>query len=369
MNNIIQLKYLLHKEFLQIFRNKTILRMIVFLPIFQLLLLPWAATFEQKEFLISIIDNDKSQMSYLLIQNILSSKYFKIVEYSNSYSESLNSIGENKADLILEIPKNFEKKITNHESVMIMISIDAVNAQKANLAQAYFNQISLIFEQKDVVKNKIKMISGSDSYFRYNPHMDYKYYMLPGILSMLISLVCGMLSSLNIVKEKEQGTIEQINVSPINKGIFILGKIIPFWCISFFILTIGLTVIMIIYNQKIEGNIGHIYIYSFFYFLVISGLGLLISTFSNTQQQAMFVIGFLLILCFLLSGLYTPINSMPHWVQNITLFNPVRYFVEVMRLICLKGAGLYEIKNHIIITIMFAVAFNILAIINYKKIN
>lgn len=363
-----QLKYLLQKEFLQILRDKTILRMIVFLPIFQLLLLPLAATFEQKHISISIIDNDKTSSSNLLAKSIISSNYFKVKTNFNSFNKAFEDLKKGKIDLILEIPRNFEKSIICSKEVTLMASSDAVNTQKSNLALFYLKNIIKNFDYQFSSYHEIQIINNS-SFYRYNKNMDYKYYMLPGILAMLISLVCGMLSSLNIVKEKELGTIEQINVSPIKRSTFILAKLIPFWIISFFILTIGLIIMRIIYGQVIEGKVLDIYFYSFFYFIALSGLGLLISTFSNTQQQAMFVIGFLLILCFLLSGLYTPINSMPQWVQNMTLLNPVRYFVEVMRLICIKGAGLPEIKVQILCTISFAVVFNVLAIVNYKKIN
>ncbi len=365
------LRFLLQKEFLQIFRNKTILKLIVALPIIQLLILPWAATFEQRNISLSVIDNDHSSYSQKLIEKAISSGYFRLTDYSSSYLQALKSIEKNESDLILEIPHNFENNLIREQSTDLMLSVNAVNGQKAGLGSAYISQIISDFN-KDVIQQQTNQTTTQNTinikpYYRYNTQMSYRNFMVPGIIVMLVTLIGGMLSALNIVKEKEIGTIEQINVTPIPKAVFILGKLMPFWVMGLCILTAGLFVAWVIYGLLPVGHLINIYIFAFFYLLAFSGIGLLISTYSETQQQAMFVAFFFLIIFFLLSGLFTPISSMPGWAQVVTRFNPVRYFVEVMRLVYMKGSGFIDIMPQLLHIIAFAAFFNTWAIFNYKK--
>ena len=345
--------------------------MIVALPLIQLLILPWAATFEQKNIALSIVDNDRSGISRRLADKITSSGYFLLTNYSDSYDRAMKSVEDNRADLILEVPGNFENTLIREGQAALMLSVNAVNGQKAGLGSAYIAQIIRDFNTEIVEENaspaSVSGIIRVEPQYKYNVKMNYRNYMVPGILVMLVTLIGGMLAALNIVREKEIGTIEQINVSPIPKAIFILGKLIPFWLMGFVILTLGLLVAWLVYGLFPIGNILVIYLFAFFYLLAFSGLGLLISTYSDTQQQAMFVAFFFMIIFFLLSGLFTPVSSMPAWAQTITLLNPVRYFVEVMRLVYMKGSGLTDIVSQLSAVAFFAVVFNTWAIANYKK--
>ena len=369
-----QLKYLIKKEFLQIIRDKTILKMIIILPVIQLLILPWAATFEQRNISISIIDNDYSSYSRRLINKVSSSGFFQLTAYTDNYIQSFETVEQNKADLILEIPTSFENKFIRNQQVEIMLLVNAINGQKANLGVAYLSQIISNFNKNIILQqglpphsfnqfNKINIIPN----FKYNTEMSYKNFMVPGILAMLLTLIGGVLSALNIVREKEIGTIEQINVTPIPKIIFILGKQIPFLIIGFGILTIGLLITFLVYGIFPKGNILWVYFFSFFYLLAFLGAGLVVSIYSNNQQQAMFISSFFMIIFFLLSGLFTPISSMPKWAQTITLFNPVRYFVETIRLVFMKGSSLKEIFPQLTSIIYFSIFFNIWAILGYRK--
>ena len=191
--------------------------------------------------------------------------------------------------------------------------------------------------------------------------------MVPGIMVFLLTIIGGFLSALNIVSEKEKGTIEQINVTPVPKTLFLLSKLIPFWVIGFILLTIGVIVAWIVYGLLPVGNIGIIYLFAAVYLIAFTGLGLAISSISSTQQQAMFTAFFFLIIFALLSGLFTPISSMPHWAQQITLFNPVRYFVEVMRMVYLKGSQFADLTGHFVVVCLFALFFNVLAVASYRK--
>jgi ABC-2 type transport system permease protein len=201
----------------------------------------------------------------------------------------------------------------------------------------------------------------------FNPLMNYKFFMVPGILAVLLTMVGASLSALNIVKEKEIGTIEQINVTPVHKYHFILGKLIPFWVIGLIILSIGLTIAWLVYGIVPLGSFVVIYCFAALYLLAVLGLGLLISTVTNNQQQAMLISFFLIMVFVLLGGLYTSIDSMPGWAKAVTKLNPVAYFVEVIRMVVLKGSGFADISRDMLIMLGFAVILNGWAIYSYKK--
>lgn len=367
------LKYLLQKEFLQIFRDPAMLRIIIAMPVIQLLIFPWAATFEQKNISLSVIDNDHSTYSQQLIEKAKSSGYFILSDYSTSYSQALKAIEKDAADLILEIPANFENNIFREQSASLMLSVNAINGQKAALGSSYLSQIIMNFSKEKLSdltignenKNQIEVVN----YFRYNPQMNYRIFMVPGILVMLLTILSGMLSALNIVREKEKGTIEQINVTPISKSMFILSKLVPFWIMGYIILTLGFIVAWLVYGLTPVGNILVIYLFAFFYLLAFTGFGFIISNYSATQQQAMFMGFFFFLIFILLSGLFTPISSMPTWAQKATLLNPIRYFIEVLRLVFIKGSGLMDILPQLGATILFAIGFNAWAIRSYRKTN
>ncbi len=367
------LKFLLQKEFRQIFRDPSIFRVLFLAPIIQLLILPLAADYQIKNINLSIVDHDHSQYSQILINKIVSSGYFKLKDYSATFPQALHSVEQDKTDIILEIPINFEKDLVKNSETSLFIAANAINGIKAGLGSAYIQQIILDFNQSVRMQwiqfprlNPQQIIDVEYSNW-YNPHMNYQYFMVPGILVMLITIIGSNFAALNIVKEKELGTIEQINVSPIKKIYFILGKLIPFWVLALVILTIGLAIARIVYGIVPLGHYITIYIFSAIYLLAILGLGLLLSTYAQTQQQSFLVAFFITMIFNLMSGLFTPIESMPYWAQIITRFNPVSYFIEVMRMVILKGSGLADIRNQIFAVIGFAVFFNGWAILNYRK--
>ena len=197
--------------------------------------------------------------------------------------------------------------------------------------------------------------------------MDYKTFMVPGILALLVTMIGGFLSSMNIVKEKEIGTIEQINVTPIQKYHFIIGKLLPFWVLALGELAIGLLAGKLLYDIPMVGNLFLLFGFSGLYLFVVLGLGLFISTITETQQQAMFISWFFMVIFIFLSGMFTAIENMPGWAQQLTYFNPVRYFMEVIRMVMLKGSDLGNISTQIWILVGYALAINGLAVWNYRK--
>ncbi|MEO8405180.1 MAG: ABC transporter permease [Chitinophagaceae bacterium] len=367
------LKFLLQKEFRQIFRDPSILRIIFIMPVIQLMILPWAADYEVKNVQLSVVDHDHSGYSQQLISKITASGYFQLQNYSSSYDNAIHDIEADKSDLILEIPASFEKNLVKQNESNLFLAINAINGVKANLGGAYLRSIIQDYNQEIRLKwiqfprfSPETNISVTSSNW-FNPTMNYKFFMVPGILVILVTMVGSFLTSLNIVKEKEIGTIEQINVTPVKKYEFILGKLIPFWILGLIVLSVGFVISRVAYGIIPAGSFLTIYIFSGVYLLAVLGLGLLISTFTANQQQAMLISFFLMMIFILLSGLYTSIDSMPEWAKWITKLNPVSYFIEVMRMVVLKGSSLYDIRYHLLTMLGFGIVLNSWAVISYRK--
>jgi ABC-2 type transport system permease protein len=367
------LRFLLQKEFRQVFRDPAILRLIFLMPAIQLLVLPWAADYEVKNIKLAIVDNDHSDYARQFISKVTASGYFQLDQYTTSYNEALNEIEKDNADIIIQIPSHFEKDLVKESKAPLFMAVNAINGVKAVLGASYLQAIVQDFNN-DVREAWIQMPRFSPqtvieitSSSWFNPFMEYKYFMVPGILVLLVTMVGSFLTALNIVKEKEVGTIEQINVTPVKKYHFILGKLIPFWVLGLVILTIGLLISFIFYGIIPAGSFLTIYAFAAVYLLAVLGLGLLISTYCSTQQQAMLISFFLMMIFILLGGLYTPIESMPVWAQWITKFNPVSYFITVMRDVVLKGSNLSDIAPNIGIIFLFAIVLNSWAVVNYRK--
>jgi ABC-2 type transport system permease protein len=358
------LKFLLQKEFKQIFRNKSLLPLIFLMPIIQLLIMPLAADYEIKNINISIVDHDRSSFSRALISKITASGYFVLADYGNSFEDAFKQIEDNESDLILEIPVGFERNLIRENREKLFIAVNAINGTKANLGGAYLNKIIADYNAEVRLQwtdperfSPVPKINVASSNW-FNPYMNYRFFMVPGILVFLVTMV----------EEKEIGTIEQINVSPISKVNFILGKLIPFWIIGVFVFSVGLFfVARVVYGIVPLGSIGLIYGFLAIYLVALLGVGLLISTYSDTQQQSMSVAFFVMMIFLLMSGLFTPIESMPEWAQVIAYLNPVTYFIEVMRMVVLKGSEFKDIIPHFLKMIGFAIFFNTWAVWNYRK--
>lgn len=367
------LRFLLQKEFRQIFRDPSIIRIIFVMPIIQLMILPWAADYEIKDIRLSIVDHDQSPYTRQLVSKITSSGYFKLNDFTASYDVANRAVEADKADILLEIPAGFERDLVKEEEAELFMAINAINGVKANLGGAYLRSILQDYNREVRLKwvqfprfNPEPDIEVTSSNW-FNPLMNYKFFMVPGILVILLTMVGANLAALNIVKEKEIGTIEQINVTPIRKHHFILGKLIPFWVLGLIVLSIGLVIARIAYGIIPAGSLLVVYAFAAVYLLAVLGLGLLVSTYTNNQQQAMLISFFMMMVFILLGGLYTSIDSMPGWAQWITRFNPVAYFIEVMRMVILKGSGIADIGRHLLVMGVFAVVLNGWAVWNYRK--
>jgi len=368
--------FLLDKEFRQIFRNKALLAVMMVAPIMQLIIFPLAADYEVKNINIAIIDNDHSDFSRDLINSIRSSGYFKISGYFDSYEAALKLMESDKADIIMDIPAGFERDVVREKSQKLFVGINAINGVKATLGASYLSRIISCFNGEIIAKLQNSQSSMANTAIDiassawYNPLMNYRFLMVPGILALLVTMIGAYMCAINIVKENEQGTIEQINVTPIKKYQFLLGKLLPFLIIGVVVFSIGLFgVARFIYGIVPQGSLWLLFGYLLVYLVAVLGLGLLISTYSETQQQAMSVTFFFMMIFTLMSGLFTPIEGMPQWAYVITRLSPITYFIDVMRLIVLKGANLGNITQQFAVMALFAIVINTWAILNYRKTN
>lgn len=366
--------FIVQKEFKQIFRDKNMLKLIFILPILQLLILSNAATFDVKNINITFVDNDQSSDSRNLIESFRASSYFKSTASFFSEKEAVEEMQKGNTDIIVNIPVHFNRDLQKQQKTSISVTINAIDAATAGIENVYVTQIITTFNSN--IQTESTYLSDLTEVpesllvipsFWYNKTLNYKTFMVPGILVLLVTMLTLFLSSMNIVKEKELGTLEQINVTPIKKHQFIIGKLFPFWILGLVILTVGLIIAKVVFNVPMLGNMLLVYLFTGVYLLLVLGIGLFISNHTDTQQQAMFIAWFFMVIFILMSGLFTPIESMPKWAQNSTLINPIRYFVEVMRMVMLKGSGFSDIIPQFVIISVYAILMNGLAVWSYKK--
>ena len=367
------IRYILQKEFIQIFRNKTMLPMIFLLPLVQMLILVFAATYDLKKVDIYVQDKDLSETSRELIAKFEASPFFQIYDASFNEQDAENSLKKGRSDFIMVIPQDFERSLVRDDKASVQLLINAINANKASLIYSYTQGILSGFNEDVIAKwkgipefNPPRQINAVDSYW-FNKELDYKWYMAPGILSILVTIIGMFLSGMNLVREKEIGTIEQLNVTPIKKYQFILGKLVPFLVIALFDLAFGLVIARVVFNLPIVGSLPLLFGFAALYLVGVLGLGLFISTVSETQQQVMFVTFFFMMLFILMGGIFTPVESMPHWAQMLDRVNPIYYFMRIMRMVVLKGSGFTDLLPEFFSLIAIGLSFLGLSIWRYRK--
>lgn len=380
------LRFLLEKEFRQILRNRQLLRTLLIAPLIQLILLPLAADYSVKNISLVVVDNDHSPFSQKLIAKITASGHFRLTGYTASYKEALQMVEQDKADIALQIPIHFERDLVRENTKQLYMAVNAIEGTKANLGSAYLNSIIRDYNtdirlrwlstpsaattsttlNTPTVAATTPTISTSSSNW-YNPYMNFKLYMVPAILVVLITAMTAMQSAFNIVQEKESGTIEQINVTPIKKHIFIIGKMIPFLVLGLILFTLGLLVGWIFYGIIPIGSLLVLYASLLVYLFAMLGLGLLLATYSGTQQQAMSLAFFFINIFNMMSGVFTAIDSMPDWARAIVATFPPSHFIKIMRLVVLKGSGFGDIIYPLSAMAAIGLLLNTWAVLNYRK--
>ena len=365
--------YLLQKEFRQIFRNKTMIPMIFGIPLLQMLILVYAATFDMKKIDMVVVDKDLSTTSRELIAKFDAIPFYNVKGTIFDVQSADEMLLKDEADIVMVFPANMEKNLIRDNETQIQLLVNAIDGNSAQLSFSYtaniigeFNK-NLIAEWKGIPKfAPPSQVEITESYW-YNTELDYKWFMAPGILAILVTIVGMFLAGINLVREKEIGTIEQLNVSPIKKYQFIISKLVPFWLIGLFDLAFGLIIARLFFHLPIVGSIFLLFSFASVYLVGVLGLGLFLSAISETQQQVMFISYFFLIIFILMGGIFTPVESMPYWAQEVNRINPIFYFMRIMRMIVLKGSGFFDLIKEFISLLTLGVLFLSLAIWKYKK--
>jgi ABC-2 type transport system permease protein len=370
------IRILLYKEFLQIFRNRVMLPILFVMPVVQLLVLSFAATYELTEVHFALVDLDQSPYSRDLTAKFQSSDYFRLTYASSNIEDAILKMDRGEIRMILHLPPNFQHDMATGQPVQVQLLIDAVDGATAGLIQSYSGAIIRDFNLEHISTINVKSVLQTPNLHQsiniipvywYNPDLNYINFMVPGILVVLVSMIGLFLSGMNIVREKEIGTIEQLNVTPIRKHQFIIGKLIPFWIIGMVDLLIGLALARYGFKIPFLGSLWLILAIAGIYLVLVQSIGLLISTITSTQQQAMFIAWFIMVIFILMGGLFTPIESMPVWAQNLTFANPVAWFIKIMRMVLLKGAGWQEVKWMVLLLSGMAAFFVTASIKRYNK--
>lgn len=338
---------LVQKELLQIRRDRLMLRQLLIMPVVQLLVLSSAATFEVKTANVYVVDHDRSAASRGLVTRLRASGRFELTGASASMDAANAALLARDVGMIVAVPARFEADLVTRRAASVQLVLNAEDGAAAGVTQAYASQIVRAYAQElnAALDPAARTVSAVDVRTRgfYNPDLDYRDYMVPGILVQLVTVIGTLITAMNIVREKEIGTLDQLSVTPLARGTFIAAKLIPFWLIALAELTLGLVVARLVFDVPLLGSIPLIFFAASVYLVAALGIGLFVSTLAHTQQQAMFVTFFIIMIYLLMSGLFTPVRSMPDWAQWIAQVNPVKHFIVIMRGVMLKGASLADI--------------------------
>ena len=348
-------------------RNSLIMKVVFVMPLMVMLVLPLVANLDVSNLEVIVVDNDRSQLSRRVIADIDASDVMTVASVEETYGRAIESVERGTADVILTIPHDYERQM---EMSLPEVDIEAngVNAMKGMLGSQYISQSVAGTVSGWIAERGAKpSVTDVSIINRYNPTLNFRNYMIPALMVVLLIIICGFLPALNLVSEKESGTIEAMNVTPVSKLSFVLSKLIPFWIVGLLVVTIGMIVGRLVYGLAPEGSIGAIYLATILFSLVMSGLGIVIANRSATMLQSIFVMFAFIMIFQLMSGLFTPILSMPTWARGITYAIPPRYFIEIMRSVYLKATPISELGLQYGILTIFAIVMLSLSALTYRK--
>ena len=364
------LRFLLRKEFLQIFRDRLMVAQMFLMPMIQLLLLASAATFEVKRASMYVVDQDHSTAARAIVSRLQASRRFVVVGASPSGELASEAMLSHRAGIILGIPAGFGRDLVRARVATVQLVLSAEDGAAAGVTQSYAAQVIASYA-RDVGAAIVAAPRGPAIDVRsrgwYNPELDYHDYMVPGILVQLVTVVGTLLTAMNIVREKELGTLEQLSVTPLAKSAFIAAKLIPLWLIALVELSLGLSIARFVFHVPMRGSLLLVYFAAAIYLIAALGVGLWVSTLAATQQQAMFVTFFIVMIYLLMSGLFTPVRSMPTWAQWMAQLNPVMHFIGIMRAVLLKDAGLADVARPLLALSAFGTVVLALAVRQYGR--
>jgi len=366
-----KLMFLLKKELRQIRRDPLLSRAIIMVPIIQMLILIPAVNLEVKKIDLAIADSDHSPASRELLARLTGSSFFNVSSTADNYDDAEQILLKGSADMVLFIPEDFSEGLSGAGIPRLQVLSDAVNATSAQLGWAYFNAVVRDYNREIIINKGIAPASipgiNISTRYWYNETLNYKFYMLPGVLVILITAIGLLMAGLNLVKEKEMGTIEQINVTPVKKWQLIASKVIPFFIIGLLDLALGLIIGWILFGIPFEGSLLLFFACAAIFLIAVLGLALFFSSMASTQQQFLFIAFFFVMIFVLMSGIFTPAESMPRWAQDFNYVNPVAYLMRINRMVMLKGSGFHDIARDMGALAVLAFSFISFAIWTYRK--
>ncbi|MCB0742283.1 MAG: ABC transporter permease [Ignavibacteriae bacterium] len=368
--------HIIKKEFLQFKRDPKMFGIVLIAPIVQLLFLGYAATLDVNNVHILFMDQDKTETSRNFIERFESSGFFSIDYYADSYDELTTQI--NKANVLVAfvIPKDFSQNINRNETVKLQAIFDGSDGNTASIAAGYIGKIiseysiDIVMDYRNKRGIKVQPVGQISAEIRtwYNPYLKTRYFMVPAIVALLLSIITILLTSLAIVKEKEIGTLEQIIVTPIKSYQLIIGKLVPFLILGLISVVLVITMMGVIFSIPVRGSITFLFVASFFYILSTLGLGLFVSTISKTQQQAMMIAIFAIMMPMIyLSGFAFPIENMPQILQGVSYLIPLRYFITIIRGVVLKGIGIVDLWQELTVLFFMGTAILIFSSLRFRK--
>lgn len=364
------LGFLLEKEVNQLRRNPIFLGILVLFTTLVLMIFPYAINYDLKHLSISIVNTDSSPYSQQLIGKIQANPIFRIQEIHTTFDAAINDIEAHKSLAIIVIPKDFSENLTNENSSTLNVMVNSIDGIQASIATNYIQEIVKEYSQELLLEStgqatisplEIKPL------YKYNNTLNYRFFMLPALIVVMITMYCGIFPAIMLVQEKEIGTLQQINVTPVRPITFILSKIIPYWVIAQVILLLAVSIIHYFHHLPLSGSYFLLALGVLAFSGVMSSLGVIISNFSDTLQQAMFILLFFVLIFFLISGLFTPVNAMPVWAKAIAYSNPLTYFNEIVRMLYLKGSSFKDILPKLLALLLFQVIFGSIAVVTHKK--
>ncbi len=369
-----QILYLVQKEFRQIFRDFSMVRILFVVPLIQIFILGNAITTDVKNIKVVIQDQDRSQYSREFISKFVHSKYFKIAGFEEDYSKLSSYLDSGKANLAIVIPVHFQRDIVLQKKPDIQLLVDGVDGNSAGVSLGYITDIVQQYQERLIeyspdLSLQVKTIRRveMEPRFWFNPNLESKLYIVPGIIALILLIITLFLTSMGIVREKEIGTLEQLMVTPIRSYQLVIGKIIPFSILGILEIMISMGFVYLIFGIGVKGSLLLLLFESSIFIISTLGLGIFISTISDTQQQALFIAWFFMIFAILLSGFFIPIANMPPLIQHITHLNPLRYYIVILREIYLKGTSFKDLIPETLAMVTFSTCLFLAAVIRFRK--
>ncbi len=371
-----RIRILLNKEFAQIKRDRSLIGILMVAPLFQLMIMGFAANTDIRDIQLTVRDNDRSQYSRDYIQSLGASGYFKITPIFGPDQNDETLLISGKTSLVLVIPPDFGKHLLAGKAAAVQVLVDGSDSNFGvnglNTLQKATRQFSLKNIQlatSELARQGIPLPSvETEARAWYNPHLLSRYYMVPALMGVLLLVTTMLVTSMSLVKEREDGTMEQLIVTPLRPSELMIGKLLPFVFIGLLEVTLALGVIRGIFGIPLRGSIPLLYAFSGLFLLTTLGMGLLVSTLVKTQQQAMMVAAFFVLMPFvLLSGFIFPVENMPPAIQALAALIPLKYFLEIVRGLFLKGTGWQELWPPALILLLWGIGILAIASLKFRK--